>query len=38
MREDFPHRLPFVDEGDDLHHAAAFWADEGEPFIDARQQ
>ena len=44
MGEDRPDRFAFVDgvasghEGDDLHHADVFRADEGEYFIDARQQ
>jgi len=38
MSEYLPDHFAFVDEGDDLHHAAAFWADDGEHFVYARQQ
>ena len=38
MGEYLPDHFAFVDEGDDLHRAAAFRAEEGEHFVDARQQ
>lgn len=38
MGEYHPNRFAFVDEGDDLHRAAAFLADQREHFVDTRKQ